>query len=140
MKILKSIGAVLAGIIFIVVTHTATDFILESLGIFPPPPNRAAPGQKFDAPWMVSTALAYRVVFQIAGGYLTAYLAPSRPVLHSVLLGLIGLIMSSGAAIAVIPLDWGPAWYPIALAASALPSVWFGGWLASKRSNEHQPA
>ena len=31
------IGAVLAGIVFIVVTHTATDLVLEALGIFPPP-------------------------------------------------------------------------------------------------------
>jgi hypothetical protein len=140
MKILKSIGAILAGIIFIVVTHTATDFILESLGVFPPPPNRDAPSQRFDVPWMVSTALGYRIFFQIAGGYLTAYLAPSRPVLHSVILGLVGLVMSTAAAIAVIPLDWGPAWYPIALAVSALPSVWFGGWLASRRLSERQPA
>lgn len=134
MKILQNIGAILAGIIFIVITHTVTDFVFESLGIFPPPPNRSAPSQRFDVPWMVATALAYRVVFQIAGGYLTAYLAPSRPVLHSAILGLIGLIMSTAAAIAVIPLDWGPAWYPIALAISALPSVWFGGWLESRRS------
>jgi hypothetical protein len=133
MSILKSIVAILAGIIFIVVTHTATDFILESLGIFPPPPNRAQPGQRFDVPWMVATALTYRIIFQIAGGYLTAFLAPSRPVLHSVILGLIGLVMSTAAAVTVIPLDWGPAWYPIALAISSLPSVWFGGWLASKR-------
>jgi hypothetical protein len=133
MTVLKSILAVLAGIIFIVVTHMLTDFILESLGIFPPPPNRAAPGQRFDVPWMVATALTYRIIFQIAGGYLTAFLAPSRPVFHSVILGLIGLVMSIAAAIATIPLDWGPAWYPIGLAISSLPSVWFGGWLASRR-------
>ena len=37
MKILKGIGAVLAGIVFIVATHTGTDFVLESLGIFTQP-------------------------------------------------------------------------------------------------------
>ena len=36
MNILKSIGAVLAGIIFIVASHSATDLVLEKLGIFPP--------------------------------------------------------------------------------------------------------
>jgi len=132
MNILKSILAILAGIIFIVVTHTVTDFILESLGIFPPPPNRAA-GQRFDVTWMVVTALVYRIIFQVAGGYLTARLSPSRPMLHALILGLIGLVMSTAAAITVIPLDWGPAWYPIALALSSLPSVWFGGLLAGKR-------
>lgn len=37
MNILKGIGAVLAGMIFIVLSHTGTDFILEKLGIFTPP-------------------------------------------------------------------------------------------------------
>jgi hypothetical protein len=140
MKILKSILAIAAGVVFIVLTHTGTDFILESLGIFPPPPNRAGPGQRFDVTWMVMTALIYRIVFQIAGGYLTALLAPSRPVLHAFILGCIGLIMSTAAAITVIPLNWGPAWYPIALAISALPSVWLGGWLAGRRYSGMQSA
>ena len=64
---------------------------------------------------------------------LTGKLAPTRPILHSFILGLIGLTMSTAAAIAVIPLDWGPAWYPIGLAVSALPSVWLGGWLATRK-------
>lgn len=132
MKIIKSILAILAGTVFIVITHTGTDFILESLGIFPPPPNRAAPGQRFDVTWMVALALIYRIIFQIAGGYITAKLAPSRPVLHAVILGGIGLVMSTAAAVVTIPLDWAPAWYPILLAISSLPSVWFGGWLAAR--------
>ena len=37
MNALKGIGAILAGIVFIVVTHTATDFVLQKLGIFTPP-------------------------------------------------------------------------------------------------------
>jgi predicted 3-demethylubiquinone-9 3-methyltransferase (glyoxalase superfamily) len=36
-NILKGIGAILAGMIFIVATHTGTDFVLESLGIFTQP-------------------------------------------------------------------------------------------------------
>lgn len=37
MNTLKGIGAILAGMIFIVFSHTGTDFVLESLGIFTPP-------------------------------------------------------------------------------------------------------
>ncbi len=40
MNILKGILAVLGGFIFIGITHSGTDFILESLGIFPPPTVR----------------------------------------------------------------------------------------------------
>lgn len=126
MNILKSIGAILAGMIFIVVTHTLTDLILEKLDIFTPP------DQRFDTTWMVVTALTYRVIFEIAGGYLTASLAPSRRMLHAAILGVIGLVMSTAAAIVLIPKDWGPAWYPIALAVTALPAAWLGGKLQTK--------
>lgn len=126
MNILKSIGAVLAGILFIGVTHSVTDLILEKAGIFTPPEVR------FDTTWMVLTALTYRILYSIAGGYLTAKLAPSRPMLHAIVLGLIGLVMSTAAAIVLIPKDYGPAWYPIALAVTAFPVAWLGGWLATR--------
>jgi hypothetical protein len=134
MNILKSILAILAGLIFIFATHTGVDFVLESLGIFPPPPNRAGPGQGFHVTWMVVTALTYRIILSVAGCYLTAWLAPSRPMLHSLILGFIGLALSTAAAIVLIPLDWGPAWYPIALAASSVPCAWLGAKLYMLRA------
>jgi hypothetical protein len=45
------------------------------------------------------------------------------------ILGLIGLVVGTLAAIATIPMKLGPAWYPIALAVLALPCVWLGGRL-----------
>jgi hypothetical protein len=126
MNILKGIGAILAGIVFIVVTHTATDFVLERLGVFPPPE------QGFHVTWLVVTATIYRTIYTIAGGYITAALAPEPPMRYVIILGLIGLIVSTVAAIATIPMKLGPAWYPIALAVLALPSVWLGGKLRTK--------
>ena len=123
MNILKSIGAVLAGLVFIFITHSGTDFILESLGIFTPPT------QRFDTTWMVVTALIYRAAFSVAGCYLTAWLAPSKPMLHALILGGIGLVLSTVAAIVTIPMDLGPAWYPIALAVISLPCGRLGGKL-----------
>ena len=126
MKILKGIGAVLAGFIFIVVTHTATDFVLEKVGIFPPP------GHGFNITWMVVTATIYRSIYTIAGGYVTAALAPDPPMRYVWILGIIGLVVGSLAAIATIPMNLGPAWYPIALAVLALPCVLLGGKLKTK--------
>jgi hypothetical protein len=126
MNILKGVGAILAGMIFIVVSHTATDFVLEKLGIFTPPE------QGFDTTWMVVTATIYRGVFTIAGGYITAALAPKPAMLYVMILGLIGLVVSTLAAIATIPMKLGPAWYPIALAVLALPCVWVGGKLRTR--------
>jgi len=123
---LKGAGAILAGIVFIVVTHTATDLVLEKLGIFTPP------NQKFDTTWMVVTATIYRSIYTIAGGYITAALAPDPPMRYVLILGLIGLVVSTLAAIATIPMRLGPAWYPIALAVLAFPCVWLGGKLRTR--------
>lgn len=127
MNILKGIGAILAGMIFIVVTHTVTDFVLESLGIFTPRE------QGLHTTWMVVTATIYRSVFSVGGGYVTAALAPEPRMRYVLILGLIGLVIGSLAAVVTIPMKLGPAWYPIALAVLALPCVWLGGKLKTNR-------
>lgn len=126
MNIWKGIGAVLAGIILIVVTHTATDFVLERFGVFPPP------DQGLHLTWMVVTATIYRSILTIAGGYTTAALAPNPPMRYVMILGIIGLAVSTLGAIVTIPMGLGPAWYPIALAVLALPCVWVGGKLKTR--------
>lgn len=126
MNILKGIGAILAGLIFIVVSHSVTDFVLESLGIFTPP------DQGLHTTWMVVTATIYRSLFSIVGGYITAALAPNSPMRYAVILGLIGLVASTIAAIVTIPMGLAPAWFPIALAVLALPCTWLGGKLRTR--------
>lgn len=123
MNILKGIGAILAGMIFIVVSHTGTDFVLEKLGIFTPP------SEGFHTIWMVVTATIYRCLYTVVGGYITAALAPEPRMRYVMILGLIGLVMSTLGAIATIPLGIAPAWYPIALAVTAFPCTWLGGLL-----------
>jgi hypothetical protein len=126
MNVLKGIGAVLAGLVFTVITHAGTDLVLEKLGIFTPPE------QGFHTTWMVVMATIYRSVFTTAGGYLTAALAPNRPMLYAVILGLIGVAASTAGAIIMIPLHLGPAWYPIALIILAVPCTWLGGKLRTR--------
>ncbi|MGD9560910.1 MAG: hypothetical protein AB7F88_00220 [Pyrinomonadaceae bacterium] len=126
MKIIRGIAAILAGFVFVAATHTVTDLVLESLGIFTPPTVR------FDATWMVLTATAYRALFMVAGGYLTAALAPDPKMRYVLILAVIGTIMAIVAAVTVIPMDLSPAWYPIALALLGFPCTWLGGWLRTK--------
>ena len=123
MNVLKGIVAILVAMVFIVASHAGTDFVLESLGIFTPP------NEGFHTTWMVVTATIYRSIYTVAGGYITAALAPNPPMRYVMILGLIGLVVSTLAAIATIPMKLGPAWYPIALAVLALPCVWLGGRL-----------
>lgn len=126
MNILKGVGAILAGIVFIVVTHSVTDLVLEKLGIFTPP------DQGFHTTWMVVTATIYRTIYTIIGGYITAALAPNPRMRYVIILGILGTVAATLGAVVTIPMGIAPAWYPIALALLAFPSVWAGGKLKTK--------
>jgi hypothetical protein len=130
MNIWKGIGAILAGMIFIVVSHTGTDFVLEKLGIFTPP------SEGFHTTWMVMTATIYRCLFTVVGGYITAALAPNPPMRYVMILGIIGLVLCILGAIVTIPMKIAPAWYPIVLAVTAFPCTWLGGVLRRRPQAE----
>ena len=54
---------------------------------------------------------------------------------HALTLGGIGFVLSSLGAVGGIMQDLGPAWYPILLALSSLPSAWVGGALAQRSTS-----
>lgn len=126
MNVLKGIGAILAGMIFIVASHAGTDFVLESLGIF------TQPNEGFHTTWMVVTATIYRSIYTIAGGYITATLAPDPKMRYVMILGIIGVVAGTLGAVSTIPMNISPIWYPIALVVLALPCVWLGGRLRTR--------
>ena len=121
----RRVGAVLAGLVAIFAITTATDVVMHLSGVFPPLSAPPMSGRLF------LLAFAYRLVFDVAGSYLTARLAPDRPMQHALALGAIGVLLSIAGAVAM----WGagPAWYPIALAISSLPSAWLGARLHGAR-------
>src|SRR5215475_3323223 len=84
--ILRSIGAVLAGIVAVVVLSVATDAVLEQ-SLFP----GLAKGEATLQVWLIVTA--YRCFYSVVGGYIAAWLSPSRPALHAIILGGIGLVL-----------------------------------------------
>ncbi len=126
-RVLRRVGAVFAGLFAIFAITTATDAVMHATGVFPPVNAAPMSGALF------LLAFAYRFVFDVAGSALTARLAPDRPMRHALALGTIGLVLSVGGAIAMW--DAGPAWYPLGLAASALPCAWLGGRLDERRAN-----
>lgn len=127
MNTIKSIGAVVAGLAFIVITHTGTDAILENAGILPK-------GHLFVGTGLILVVLGYRAIFSLLGCYLTAWLAPRRPMKHALVLGVIGLVLASIGAIVTANMDLGPAWYAWTLAVISLPIAWLGGKLYVKQS------
>lgn len=122
-RTLRSIGAVLAGFVAIVVVSTLTDMALHQSGIYPPLGQRMSDG-------LFALALGYRIVYGIGGSYIAARLAPTRPLLHALVLGGIGTVLSVAGAVAM----WhaGPPWYSLGVIAIALPCAWLGGKLATR--------
>ncbi len=121
-RILRSLGALFAGILVVVVLSLGTDVLLHATGVFPPW------GQPMsDALFLLATA--YRTVYGIAGPYVTARLAPHQPMQHALLGGVIGLVLATTGAVATWNRgpEFGPHWYPLALVATALPCAWLGG-------------
>ncbi|HWN75483.1 MAG TPA: hypothetical protein VNO13_07045 [Candidatus Udaeobacter sp.] len=120
----RSIGAVLAGIFAGAILSLGTDEVLHAVGVFPPWGQPVT-----DAPLLLATA--YRIVFEVAGCYIAARFAPSRPMLHALLAGFVGFVLSIVGAVAT----WnggpafGPHWYPVSLVITAIPCAWLGGKL-----------
>lgn len=119
-RILRRIGAVLAGFLAVVILSIATDMALHASGVFP------SFGQPMsDALFLLATA--YRIVYGVMGSYIAARLAPDRPMQHALALGVVGLVVSIAGA--VVMWDAGPAWYSLAVIAIAMPCAWAGGRL-----------
>lgn len=123
MTLLKSIGAVFAGLLVNVIFGLGTDQIFHRLNVYPP----------WGVP-MTETgdnllALSYRCIYGVAGAYATAWLAPYAPMRHALILGGIGVAISLAGAIAAIQMNLGPAWYPILLVLVTMPCAWLGGFL-----------
>jgi hypothetical protein len=129
-RIGRNILAILAGFLAVVILSIATDLLMHAIGLFP------QLGQSMtDKPLLLATA--YRLVYGIVGGYITARLAPYQPMLHALWGGVIGLVLGFIGAVTT----WNrpalrPHWYPIALIVIALPCAWAGGKLVEKQTSK----
>lgn len=97
-------------------------------------------GQPMRDPGLNLLALAYRIVYAVVGSYIAARFAPRNPMRHALALGVAGFVLSLAGAIATIPMDLGPDWYPIALVVTALPCAWLGGVLHGKSARRGRAA
>jgi hypothetical protein len=127
MQILRSVLAVVAGIVAVVALSLASDETLKALHIGLPDsdPNAFTPA-------MLALATAYRNVFAVIGSFIAARLAPRAAMMHALSLGILGFFANIAGAI--VHWDEGNHWYPIALAVTALPCSWLGGKLAGAKA------
>jgi uncharacterized membrane protein YfcA len=120
------VAAVFLGFLAVVVLSLGTDEVLHLLHVYPPW------GQPMYDSGLCLLALSYRIIYTIIGSYITARLAPQAPIRHVWILGAIGFVIGTLGAITTIPMNLSPAWYPIAIAVTALPCAWAGGALYRK--------
>lgn len=122
----KSIGAVVAGLFFIIIVSTLVDIVLHLVHVYPEVGVRMTDG-------LAVLASAYRLVIGIAGAYLTARLSPGRPMRDTLVLGCVGTVLGVLGVVMTWDMDLGPRWYAISLAVVAVPQCWFGGWLRERQ-------
>ncbi len=119
--VLKSIGAILAGFVTGALLSIGADFLMEHLGLM------SMENFKQNSLSVILIVLLYRFVFNVAGCYLTALLAPNQPMKHVIIIGIIGTVLSIVGTIAMwdkaIPL------YNLTIILMSLPSAWLGGYL-----------
>ena len=126
----KSNWAVAAGVLVIIVVTTLVDIVLHATGVFPPlnqPINDA----------LALLATSYRIVISVGGAWLTARLAPDKPVKHAIVLGYVGIVLGIVGVVATWNMELGPRWYPIALTVLAIPQCWLGGKIYETQALKH---
>lgn len=129
-SLLRSIGAIFAGIVVNVLLSVATDKLIYMAGLAPA-------GQRMPDR-MLAVAAGYRIVYSVLSTYVIAALAGRRPMMHAMIAGALGLIVS----IAGVVTTWnqvatyGPHWYPIALVIATLPTAWLGAKLYMMRKEK----
>lgn len=137
-RVLRSVVAVLAGLLANIVFSGSTDFAMHATGVYPPM------FQPMDDHLWVC-ALTYRIVFAVVGGVLTARLAPTGPMRHvwvlagiGAVLGLLGVLFTWNKG----P-EFGPHWFSLGIVATGVPSTWLGGVLHARallaRNREPRP-
>ncbi len=123
--ILRSVAAVVVGFVLIGALSVGTDLLVMRVM----PGSFDAAGQT-TAPRLLALMLAYVGVYATLGCYVTARLAPSRPMAHAVALGLLGLAMN--VAVSSTKWDAMPTWYIVIGVATTMLWAWLGGRLRER--------
>ena len=116
----RSLLAIATGFVLIALLSFGTDVALKSAM----PSLYEADGSTSSVPLLVLT-IAYVGLYATAGCYLAARMAPSRPMRHAVILGILGVVFNIAGAIAM----WhtAPVWYHGVSLLLVMLWAWLGG-------------
>jgi MFS family permease len=128
----RSTWAIVAGFLVVAILSTLTDLLMHATGVFPPTDQTILMTTPL---WILATT--YRVIYTVGGNWLTARMAPRRPMKHAIILGAIGTVIATLGVVFTWNKgpEFGPKWYPISLVVTALPCSWIGAKLAMAQKN-----
>ena len=117
----RSILAIVAGFVLAGALNVGTNTLLSRVAPEMVPP----PGTPNTNTTALLVICAYVALYGILGCYVAARLAPSRPLLHALIVGGLALAMSIPATIAV----WNdtPAWFNVYNLLAVMPYAYIGG-------------
>ena len=114
----RTLGAIAAGLVFVVLVSALAQLVIMAMGAMPPPREALTePGQNM-------TALTLRFIAAVFAGALTARLAPGMRLAHA--LGLAAMLIAAVGVEAILRGAQIPDWRLLAEGALALPAVLLG--------------
>ena len=122
----RSVLAIVVGFVLIGALSIGTDALIRMMD-----PAAFTPAGGTSDMAVLVWALVYVSIYAIAGCYLTARLAPNRPMRHAMILGVLGFVFSLAGTISRWSLT--PPWYNILGLALVLPCAWIGGSLRERQ-------
>jgi hypothetical protein len=134
---IRSVLAVLAGIVVLTVTSFAIEAVADPLllRLFPHAlPDRTAISHNLPASLFM---FAYTFLCVAAGGYVTAWIARRSPVWHAVSMGVVQVALTVLAMVSlpnVAPMrNW------VVALVLTIPTAWCGGLLRARQTRSVQP-
>jgi peptidoglycan/LPS O-acetylase OafA/YrhL len=117
----RSILAIVVGFVLTGALNVGTQMLLSGMA---PETFPAAGTPNFDTTSLILIS-AYVALYGILGCYVTARLAPSRPLLHALVMGALALVMS--IAMTIPAWSNAPAWFNVYNLLAVMPYAYLGG-------------
>jgi hypothetical protein len=121
----RSIIAVVVGFVLAGGLNVGTNLLLSRVA-----PELIPPGAPVTNPSALVLVCAYVAVYGILGCYVTGRLAPSRPMLHALVMG--GLALAMSIPVTIQAWNDTPAWFNVYNLLAVMPYAWIGGRLAER--------
>ena len=123
---LRSVLAIVAGFILIGLLALGTDGLARAIR-----PDIFGPNSSTSNVNYLIIAIIYVGIYATAGCWLAATLAGRRPMLHALILGVLGLVFN----LAAVPGMWAlfPHWYTVVSLILVMPVAWLGGRIRERQ-------